>query len=465
MKKKGAILLLGLIVILSGWWVLYGGPQAQPSEGVIDVWVTWGDKAEQIQAFFDRYGPSSGMPIRVTTRVKDDELLEVLADPEPPDLVILSAGDPVAWYHEQGLVEPLEDWIDTAGIDLDDILPAAQAQCQGPDGATLCLPWGCDVDVLFWNKDLFAAAGLDPDRPPQTMEELVEYAGKLTSRDEEGELSQVGFIPGFPRSHTELYVRMFGGTFYKEGGVELALNSQPVVEALKWQAAFNSTYDAEALQDYVSSFTPYMASQHPIFAGRRMNCQHCHRSMPLQNKRTPDTGFFDGKVAMMVDGQWQTGAEARVNGKSRVAYGVAPFPPPAAHPERANTAVVRGPVVIIPAGAVDKEAAALLLAWMMSPEIGAEAANAFSFLPTSRTVLHDARFRQDPHMQVFADLVADPNAEPAVMTPIRPDLNEALGQVDAEVLQGGSDLAPLLKEVEAELTAKLRETSSDYSRP
>ena len=78
------------------------------------------------------------------------------------------------------LVEPLDPWIQAAGIDLDDFYPASLAQCETPDGMTLCLPWGCDVYALFWNKDLFKAAGLDPERPPQTMEELVEYADKLT---------------------------------------------------------------------------------------------------------------------------------------------------------------------------------------------------------------------------------------------------------------------------------------------
>jgi spermidine/putrescine-binding protein len=54
--------------------------------------------------------------------------------------------------------------------------------------------------------------------------------------------------------------------------------------------------------------------------------------------------------------------------------------------------VVQGPVLIIPAGAMDKEAAANLLAWMMSPEILAEAAYANSLLPASRTSAQDPRF-------------------------------------------------------------------------
>ena len=450
MRKKGAVLLLGFIVLVAGWWILRGDSLAQPREGILDVWATWGDGPDQLQALFDQFSQSSGVPARVTTRVGSDDLLAALASTEPPDLVILSSNDRVAFYDEQGLVEPLDRWIRASGIDVDDIYPAPLEQCKSQDGTYLCLPWGCDIDALFWNKDLFEAAGLDPDRPPQTMEEMVEYAKELTIHDEKGELSQVGFIPDFPRSHADLYVRMFGGAFYSDEGTELTVNSQPVVDALKWQIQFYNGYAPEDLRDFVSSLTPYMTSEHPIFAGRRMSCQQCHRSSPIRNNKTPDTGFYKGRIAMMIDGQWQASPDTLSQKEPQVNYGVAPFPPPSAHPERANTAVVRGPVLIIPAGAMDKEAAIQLLAWMTSPEILAEAAYANSLLPTSHTSAQDPRFQQIPNFKVFVDLLAHPNAKPAVTTPISLELNEALGQVEKELLYKGGDPVPLLNEVQAE---------------
>jgi multiple sugar transport system substrate-binding protein len=297
-RKKGVVLFFGFVVIVSGWWVISRSSLAQPEAGIIDVWATWGDGPAQLQALLDRYSQTSGVPVRVTTRVRSDDLLEALADAEPPDLVILSSADLVEAYNRQGLVEALDRWIQASDIDLYDIYPASLAQCKGLDGAVLCLPWGCDVDALFWNKDLFAAAGLDPERPPQTMEELVEYASKLTIRDEKGELSQVGFIPDFPRSHAELYVRMFGGAFSSDTGAKLTVNSQPVVDALGWQRQFYSIYDSGDLEGFVSSFTPYLTSHHPTYAGRRLSCQQCHRSSPIQNGKTPDTGFAEGKIAI-----------------------------------------------------------------------------------------------------------------------------------------------------------------------
>jgi ABC-type glycerol-3-phosphate transport system substrate-binding protein len=72
--------------------------------------------------------------------------------------------------------------------------------------------------------------------------------------------------------------------------------------------------------------------------------------------------------------------------------------------------------VIIPARAVDKEAAVHLLAWMTSPEIVAEAAHTNSFLPTSQKAAQDPRFQQNPDL-MFMDLLAHPNAWPAITTP------------------------------------------------
>jgi multiple sugar transport system substrate-binding protein len=426
----------------------------QPEEGVIEVWASWGDDPEQLQQIFNRYSQVSGVPVAVTTGVKSKEMQKSLSGSAPPDLVILNSNDLVSSYHENGLLEPLDQWIEATGIDLQDFYPAPLEGCKSPDGAYLCLPWGCDVDVLYWNKDLFEAVGLDPERPPQTMEELVEYAGKLTLHNQDGELSQVGFIPDFPRSHTDLYVRMFGGSLYSEGGHELTVNSQPVIEALNWQQQFYDMYSPGELKDFVASFTPYMSSSHPVYAGRRMSCQGCHRSSPLQNKKIPDSGFFESRIAMMIDGEWQVNRSDLSPELPQVNYGVVPFPPPSAHLERASTSVIQGPVAMVPAGAIDKDAALQLLAWMMSPQVLADAAYAYNSLPTTRTAAADSRFHQSPEFEVFLDLIAHPNAGHRVSTPDSTDFNEMLGEIEQTLLYEGGDPAQLLNKVQTELNGQ-----------
>ena len=43
------------------------------------------------------------------------------------------------------------------------------------------VPLYADVSALFYNKDLFAKAGLDPDKPPTSLAELRQYADKITA--------------------------------------------------------------------------------------------------------------------------------------------------------------------------------------------------------------------------------------------------------------------------------------------
>ncbi len=45
---------------------------------------------------------------------------------------------------------------------------------------------------------MFKAAGLDPEKPPKTLDELVAMSKQLTKMDADGNITQAGFIPIFP---------------------------------------------------------------------------------------------------------------------------------------------------------------------------------------------------------------------------------------------------------------------------
>lgn len=52
------------------------------------------------------------------------------------------------------------------------------------DGRLYGVPLYADVSALFWNKDLFAKAGLDPEKPPTSLQEIHDYAKKITGVEE-----------------------------------------------------------------------------------------------------------------------------------------------------------------------------------------------------------------------------------------------------------------------------------------
>ncbi len=60
------------------------------------------------------------------------------------------------------------------------------------EGSIYSIPFQRSTIIMYYNKDAFRAAGLDPDAPPTTWEELVDYGQKLTIRDANGNVTQWG---------------------------------------------------------------------------------------------------------------------------------------------------------------------------------------------------------------------------------------------------------------------------------
>jgi multiple sugar transport system substrate-binding protein len=436
--KNQLFKMLALLLAASMFLAACGGtaatqaPAAQEPAGdkVLRVWIQWGDNPQQIQNLFDKYTAETGIKVEVTAPLEADKILPALTGSEPPDVLVLSGGDLVKSYYKEGLVDDLTGAIKAGNIDLNDFFEAPLQQCRQGD-LLLCLPWGTDMYALFWNKDMFEAAGLDPETPPKTMEELAEFADKLTIRGADGKLEQIGFLPDQGWDHSDLYVRMLGGFWYSEDGTELTANSQPMIDQLKWQQQFYTNYNQDDVLALSAGWADaYMSADYP---------------------------FYTGKMAMYVDGEWMTGPNFISAFKPEASYGVAPFPPPAAHPDRANTAVVQGTVVVIPSGAKDKDASAKLLAWMMSPAIVAEEFCFNANLPTSKKAAEDPCFTENAKFKVFTDLMASPNATNIVTTPISLEFNDAYGVVLEKVVHNGEDPELLLNQLQEEFAPKLEE--------
>jgi len=452
MKKKKkilmAILLFPALAAIYLGIVTLGG-QHSYQEDVIDVALTWGDDQETVQAFFEEYSGAAGIPVAADTRLREDDLDNILSGDNPPDVLILSTGELAGKFASDGALLPLDAAARARGVDLEDFYPASLAQCRDGGNQLVCMPWGSDVYALYWNKALFSEAGLDPDRPPQTLEELVTYAAELTQLNQEGSGSeQVGFLPDFPRSYLDQYAHMFAGM--PQPSTDAEAFAPAAAAALQWELRFFAPDDQEALNSFIAQVNPYRNSSHPSFAGRRANCQQCHRTAPGNSKKMPDHAFYDQNIAMMIDGQWQEGAGYLPASAPDLAYGVAPIPSPAGSDELRGSAVIQGPVILIPATAEDPEAAADFVSWLLSPAKQADAARAFSFLP-ARISAGDFLSEDDfPNLAVFLSVLQDENTAFNGFLEGSAALNQALTAGEAKVLHQG--LAPelLLTEISGE---------------
>jgi multiple sugar transport system substrate-binding protein len=107
--------------------------------------------------------------------VLSDTLLPAYNAGEGPTIVTIDASL-VPAYVEQGVFQPVDDFYD--GAVSADVLPAASLDATTYDGQQWGVPFGATPTMLYWNKALFAAAGID--EPPATMDEMADDAVRLT---------------------------------------------------------------------------------------------------------------------------------------------------------------------------------------------------------------------------------------------------------------------------------------------
>lgn len=118
-----------------------------------------------------------------------------------PQLSVILAVDMFTLIEEEAIVS-FEELFTTEAEHawLKGFYPAFMENSQ-TGGKTYGVPFQRSTPVLYWNKEAFAEAGLDPDTPPATWEEMVSFGKKLTKTDSSGNVSQWGVrIPssGFP---------------------------------------------------------------------------------------------------------------------------------------------------------------------------------------------------------------------------------------------------------------------------
>ncbi len=77
-------------------------------------------------------------------------------------------------WTSQGLFTDITDRID--GLPYADELAQGHIDAGTYEDKEYVLPFVLDLSVMFWNKDLYREAGLDPEQPPTTLEEFGEHA-------------------------------------------------------------------------------------------------------------------------------------------------------------------------------------------------------------------------------------------------------------------------------------------------
>lgn len=202
-------------------------------------------------------------------RHPDVELAFVGASPEdvivriiggaPPDLVGLPPPALAQWA-EQGLIEPLSPLIARDGINPGDFIPPVWESVTYK-GEVWGMPLIVDPNFgLVYNKRLFAEAGLDPENPPRTIEELETAFNRLIRHGQDG-LVQFPIIMWDVYGPTNTLLTWswaFGGEFADPNTGELIFDHPKTIEALEWLDRYYQQYagDVAALMVQTGVDTP-----------------------------------------------------------------------------------------------------------------------------------------------------------------------------------------------------------------
>ncbi len=163
------------------------------------------------------------------TRVR---ALSALASGEPAQLAVMFSIDAYDLI-EQDLVVAFED-IDGVNSDwLNSFYPALMANGR-IEGKTWGIPFQRSTIVAYYNKELFSAAGLDPESPPTTWDELISMGKALTNDDSYGLM-----IPstGYPYWMFQALAIQNGKEVMSNDGLTTYFDDETVVDTLEfWQS-------------------------------------------------------------------------------------------------------------------------------------------------------------------------------------------------------------------------------------
>jgi sn-glycerol 3-phosphate transport system substrate-binding protein len=225
------------------------GPTAPAEPVKIDFWFAMsGSAGEHIQELVKRFNESQN-EVFVTATYQgsyDDAITKLKAGLQSKDVPA------VTQMYDLGLrllidlkvVKPVQDFIDRDKFDVTDIEPAVR-NYYSVGGKLYPMPFNTSNPVLYYNKDLFRAAGLDPDKAPRTFEEVTEAARKLVVKDASGKTVQYGCSFAIYGWFVEQFIAVQGGYYVNnENGrkglaTEATFNGTEGVKLLEWWKSLN----------------------------------------------------------------------------------------------------------------------------------------------------------------------------------------------------------------------------------
>lgn len=391
---------------------------------VLRYWEKWtGPEGDAAQRVVDRFNRTQNRTWVVRVPIADitSKAMVAIAGGDPPDLLgLFSYSVPRLAAANAAMAI---DQFASRSSDLDpSIYAPAVARLLTINGRQWAGVNTCYTLALYYNKARFRDAGLDPEKPPQTITQLDAAADSLTRRDPSGNLVQPGFLHNLPGWWPYFWPVMFGGKLFDESTQRATITSAECLAAYSW------------VRDGAAGVGPAQATRFASAYGRSFH--------------SPQDPFFSGRLAMIVQGPWV--ASFLKHHAPGLEYGCVPVP---VADHLFNPAAPRGllesDVLVIPRGCPHPDEAFDFFKFMQRHDVQEELAAAHGkSSPMSRASHEFTRNHVNPYVHVHDAIAKSPAVE------ILPQTTEWQAYSDLtigafESIWSGADPAATLQKVQS----------------
>ncbi|MFQ3549594.1 MAG: extracellular solute-binding protein [Armatimonadota bacterium] len=428
LKKDFILFLFATIIILC----FFCNPIVYAKKEKIVFWYGATQKEQQAYkdmiAEFERQNPDIEVQgMLVPQQYVERKLILSIAGKVPPDVVRFYThlgGEMMS----RGGLEPIDDLIARDNINLSDFYEVGIKQ-NTYKGKLYGMPWVLSPYALFYNKELFRKAGLDPEKPPKNWEELVEYSKKLTIRNERGQLTQVGFANFlYLPNDFSMYLWQSNGELLSDNNLKAAFNSEEGIIAFRWMKGFldNQVGGIREMQRFAANFKG--ATQDP---------------------------FGQGSIAMRIDSPFRIPDLAKYF--PNLDYAVAPIP----YNKRRASEVV-GNSLVIPKGSKNKEAAWKFIKFATSTEQMINICSVGGRIPARISASHSEVFYNDPILKTFIDQI--PYGQTIPIVPGWQEVSETLARQIEQGLRGNKSIEQALNDAAEDANKILAIANEDLTK-
>ncbi len=337
--------------------------EAETNNGEKTVITFWngftGSDSETLEALVKEYNETNDKNIEVQMDIMPwDSFYQKLATALPvgegPDILAM-ATERIGSYADPGALAAVDD-IYSSGIVDETVVPETLKENLKYDGKYYGVPMNFATLLLYYNKTIFEEAGLDPEKAPETWEELEQYAQQIVEKT-----GKYGFDMAV-KDTTPMWCIMLwgnGGDIIKDG-----------------KAVFNSPENVETVTRWAENIRDKKFGPEVLTGGEI------------------DKLFESQKLAMYFCGPWATNGFTNAG----IDYGVAQAPKgPKEQVTQANAVGM-----YMTSSSKNKEAVYDFFGWWNSKDTQVKWSLGTGFPPARTDIADDERMKENPYIAEFA---------------------------------------------------------------